>query len=36
MTLTYGKTFNICDGKALINDFDNIGMEIILTDVQHI
>ena len=36
MTLTYGKRFNICDGKALINNIDNIGMEIILTDLQHI
>ena len=31
MTLTDGNTFNICDGKALINDFDDGGMEIMLT-----
>ena len=36
MTLSDGNTFNICDGKPLINDIDNGGMEIISTDLQHI
>ena len=36
MTLKDGNTFNICDGKTLINDIDDGGMEIISTDLQHI